>query len=168
LKQILTFFSGANILLSNNGQVMIGDYGMARKIPERRTQLTDPSRVVTMWYRAPELLLGCRDYSFAVDIWSLGFEFLFVPSFLFNLVSCIFAEIFIGTPLFKGKNEVEQLEFIFKVCGTPSDRTWKDFSKLPDVRIAPLSIVFPRCLKDEFLEFVLFLYFSIVTSFFAF
>ncbi|KAF6168529.1 hypothetical protein GIB67_015076 [Kingdonia uniflora] len=77
-----------------------------------RQQLT--SRVVK-WYRPPELLLGLTDYGEAVDLWSIG---------------CVFAELFLGKPLLQGRTEVEQLNKIFKLCGSPLEEYWKK-SKLP-------------------------------------
>ena len=65
--------------------------------------------VVTLWYRAPELLLGQRQYSEAIDIWSVG---------------CIFAELILREPIFCGKGELEQLELIFRVLGNPTEETW--------------------------------------------
>jgi len=86
----------SNILLSNRGTIKLADFGMARYTsnpPPRLTQL-----VVTLWYRAPELLLGSLEYGSEIDIWSLG---------------CIFAELLTLIPLFQGKNEVSHLSLIF-------------------------------------------------------
>jgi len=94
-----------NILVSNAGQVKMADFGLAR-IYDTNALLT--STVVTLWYRAPEVLLG-TSYATPVDIWSAG---------------CIFAELITKTPLFPGKNEIEQLSRIFEVLGTPSDEEW--------------------------------------------
>jgi len=57
--------------------------------------------VVTLWYRAPELLLGAKEYSTPIDMWSVG---------------CIFAEFLMKRPLFPGKSEIDELSRIFKVC----------------------------------------------------
>ncbi|KAF6167161.1 hypothetical protein GIB67_029799 [Kingdonia uniflora] len=82
-----------------------------------RQQLT--SRVVTLWYRPPELLLGSTDYGAVVDLWSVG---------------CVFAELFLGKPLLQGRTEVEQLHKIFKLCGSPPEdclhETCKDLPTL--------------------------------------
>lgn len=85
---------GANILVSNKGQVQIADFGLARQIQPLNENLNYTLRVVTLWFRSPELLLGMRNYSFSVDCWSLG---------------CIFAELILaaGEPLFKGNKENE-------------------------------------------------------------
>lgn len=104
----------SNILVNNQGMLKIADFGLANFVSARNKQpLT--SRVVTLWYRPPELLLGSTQYGLTVDMWSLG---------------CVFAELFIGRPLLKGRTEVEQLHKIFKLCGSPPDEYWKQ-SKLP-------------------------------------
>jgi len=65
--------------------------------------------VVTLWYRAPELLLGCDTYNEQVDMWSVG---------------CIFAEIILREPLFAAKTELDQLNRIFTVIGNPTEEAW--------------------------------------------
>lgn len=107
----------SNILLNNRGQIKLADFGMARYTsnpPPRLTQL-----VVTLWYRAPELLLGAETYGFEIDIWSLG---------------CILAELLTRDPLFQGKNEVSQLSAIFNLLGTPTRETWPSFRSLPNAK----------------------------------
>ncbi|KAI8534027.1 hypothetical protein RHMOL_Rhmol10G0056400 [Rhododendron molle] len=104
----------ANILVNNEGILKIADFGLANYISPRHRQ-TLTSRVVTLWYRPPELLLGSTNYGASVDLWSVG---------------CVFAELFIGKPILKGRTEVEQLHKIFKLCGSPSDDYWRK-SKLP-------------------------------------
>ncbi|GFS45992.1 protein kinase superfamily protein [Actinidia rufa] len=90
------------------------DFGLANYINVRHRQALT-SRVVTLWYRPPELLLGSTNYGASVDMWSVG---------------CVFAELFIGKPILKGRTEVEQLHKIFRLCGSPPDEYWKK-SKLP-------------------------------------
>ncbi|PIN00549.1 Cdc2-related protein kinase [Handroanthus impetiginosus] len=104
----------SNILVNNEGILKIADFGLANFTrPKNKQPLT--SRVVTLWYRPPELLLGSTSYGEVVDLWSVG---------------CVFAELFIGRPILKGRTEVEQLHKIFKLCGTPPDDYWKK-SRLP-------------------------------------
>jgi len=98
-----------NILLSNDGTLKLADFGLAR-IYDFNALLT--STVVTLWYRAPEVLLGTT-YATPVDIWSVG---------------CIFAELFTRKPLFPGQYEVDQLAKIFEMLGTPSESEWPDDS----------------------------------------
>ncbi|PNT75479.1 hypothetical protein BRADI_1g33217v3 [Brachypodium distachyon] len=108
---------GSNLLITRDGGLKIGDFGLANYyIPApngRRRPLT--SRVVTLWYRAPELLLGATDYGVGIDLWSAG---------------CLLAEMFSGKPLMPGRSEVEQLFKIFSLCGSPPDDYWRKL-KLP-------------------------------------
>ncbi|XP_073295435.1 protein IMPAIRED IN BABA-INDUCED STERILITY 1-like isoform X2 [Primulina huaijiensis] len=109
---------GANLLVDNNGILKVGDFGLANYCTYgKRQPLT--SRVVTLWYRPPELLLGSTIYGTSVDLWSVG---------------CLFAELLIGKPILQGRTEVEQLHKIFKLCGSPPDDYWKK-SKLPHATI---------------------------------
>ncbi|KDP45636.1 hypothetical protein JCGZ_17243 [Jatropha curcas] len=99
---------GSNLLLSDEGVLKIGDFGLANFYqPDQNQALT--SRVVTLWYRAPELLLGATEYGYAIDMWSVG---------------CILAELFAGKPIMPGRTEVEQMHKIFKLCGSPSEDYW--------------------------------------------
>ncbi|KAK1832323.1 kinase-like domain-containing protein [Podospora conica] len=110
----------SNLLLSNRGRLKIADFGMARYVPSPPPQnLT--SLVVTLWYRAPELLLGAPSYSSPVDLWSVG---------------CIFGELLsaTGDPLLQGKNEVDQLALVFDLCGIPTEESWPGFRRLPNAR----------------------------------
>merc|ERR1712062_955567 len=98
-----------NILLANSGSLKLADFGLAR-IYDFNALLT--STVVTLWYRAPEVLLGTT-YATPVDIWSCG---------------CIFAELYRKSPLFSGKYETDQLAKIFQVVGTPPVTAWPEDS----------------------------------------
>eukprot|EP01017_Pseudomicrothorax_dubius_P017512 TRINITY_DN1971_c0_g1_i1.p1 TRINITY_DN1971_c0_g1~~TRINITY_DN1971_c0_g1_i1.p1 ORF type:complete len:306 (+),score=53.43 TRINITY_DN1971_c0_g1_i1:145-1062(+) len=96
-----------NLLIDKSGTLKIADFGLARAfaIPVRPyTQ-----EVVTLWYRAPEILLGATEYSTPVDIWSCG---------------CIFFELLAKTALFTGDCEIDQLYRIFRVLGTPTEQVW--------------------------------------------
>ncbi|XP_078155279.1 protein IMPAIRED IN BABA-INDUCED STERILITY 1-like isoform X2 [Carex rostrata] len=109
---------GANLLVNNEGVLKMADFGLANFYdPKDKPQLT--SRVVTLWYRPPELLLGSTTYDVSVDLWSVG---------------CVFAEIFHGKPILTGRTEIEQLHKIFKLCGSPPEEYWKK-SKLPHATI---------------------------------
>ncbi|KAH7680866.1 [RNA-polymerase]-subunit kinase protein [Dioscorea alata] len=109
----------SNLLLNNRGELKICDFGLSRQYGSPLKPYTQ--LVVTLWYRAPELLLGAKQYSTAIDMWSLG---------------CIMAELLTKEPLFKGKTEMDQLDKIFKMLGTPNDEIWPGFSKLvhPNVK----------------------------------
>ncbi|TYG60375.1 hypothetical protein ES288_D07G063200v1 [Gossypium darwinii] len=104
----------SNLLLSNQGELKICDFGMARQYGSPQKPYT--TKVVTQWYRAPELLLGAKTYSTAVDMWSVG---------------CIMAEMLAKQPLFKGTSEIDQLRKIFDTLGTPNEKIWAGFSELP-------------------------------------
>ncbi|KAK7308914.1 hypothetical protein RJT34_05247 [Clitoria ternatea] len=100
---------GSNLLIDSNGNLKIADFGLATVYdPKKKQPLT--SRVVTLWYRAPELLLGATEYGAAIDLWSVG---------------CILAELLAGKPIMPGRTEVEQMHKIFKLCGSPSEDYWQ-------------------------------------------
>jgi len=103
----------SNLLLSNSGVLKIADFGLAREYGSPLRQLTP--LVVTLWYRAPELLLGQKEYSTAIDMWSVG---------------CIFAEFISKEALLPGRAELDQLTRMFKLLGTPNERIWPGLSKL--------------------------------------
>jgi cyclin-dependent kinase len=104
-----------NLLINREGALKLADFGLARAfgIPVR----SYTHEVVTLWYRAPDVLMGSRKYSTPVDIWSVG---------------CIFAEMVNARPLFPGNTDVDQLQKIFKVLGTPSEAIWPTVIELPD------------------------------------
>ncbi|KAK7319065.1 hypothetical protein RJT34_03777 [Clitoria ternatea] len=108
----------SNLLLNNRGELKICDFGLARQYGSPLKPYTH--LVVTLWYRAPELLLGSKQYSTAIDMWSLG---------------CIMAELLSKEPLFNGKTEFDQLDKIFRILGTPNETIWPGFSKLPGVKV---------------------------------
>ena len=107
----------SNLLLSHRGILKVGDFGLAREYGSPLKAYTPI--VVTLWYRAPELLLQSRQYSYPIDIWSVG---------------CIFGELLTMKPLFPGKSEIDQLNHIFKDLGTPNDTIWPEYSTLPLVK----------------------------------
>jgi len=104
-------------LLIEKGAVKLGDFGLARAFNTPIRTLTH--EVVTLWYRAPEILLGQAQYSTPIDMWSIG---------------CIFAELVTGQALFPADSEIDQLYKIFQVLGTPNDKTWAGVSSLPYYR----------------------------------
>jgi cell division cycle 2-like protein len=105
----------SNILLSNRGALKLADFGMARRIPPPDAPLTQ--LVTTLWYRAPELLLGATSYGVEIDMWSLG---------------AVLGELVLKTPLFAGSNEVATLSQQLTLCGLPTERTWPGFWRLPN------------------------------------
>ncbi|BAS76728.1 cyclin-dependent kinase A-2 isoform X1 [Oryza sativa Japonica Group] len=105
-----------NLLIDRRtNSLKLADFGLARAfgIPVR----TFTHEVVTLWYRAPEILLGARHYSTPVDMWSVG---------------CIFAEMVNQKPLFPGDSEIDELFKIFSIMGTPNEETWPGVASLPD------------------------------------
>lgn len=106
-----------NLLIDNNGVIKLADFGLARAIGIPVRVYTH--EVVTLWYRAPEILLGSQRYSCALDVWSVG---------------CIFAECVTKKPLFHGDSEIDQLFRIFRVLSTPTNETWPGVSSLPDFK----------------------------------
>ncbi|XVE56516.1 hypothetical protein DITRI_Ditri04bG0016900 [Diplodiscus trichospermus] len=127
---------GSNLLIDNEGILKIADFGLATFYdPGQKKPLT--SRVVTLWYRPPELLLGATYYDVGVDLWSAG---------------CILAELLSGKPIMPGRTEVEQLHKIFKLCGSPSEEYWKK-TKLPNATLFKPQQPYKRCIAETFKDF---------------
>ncbi|KAG5925918.1 negative regulator of the PHO system [Claviceps africana] len=106
-----------NLLINGKGLLKLGDFGLARAfgIPVN----TFSNEVVTLWYRAPDVLLGSRTYNTSIDIWSAG---------------CIMAEMYTGRPLFPGTTNEDQIVRIFRIMGTPTERTWPGISQFPEYK----------------------------------
>ncbi|EJU04036.1 Pkinase-domain-containing protein [Dacryopinax primogenitus] len=104
----------SNLLMNNRGQIKVADFGLARTFGDPLGKMTE--LVVTLWYRAPELLLGAKTYSTAIDVWSVG---------------CIFGELLLNEPLFQAKGEIEMLSMISKLLGPPTEQTWPGVEDLP-------------------------------------
>ncbi|KAH9246996.1 hypothetical protein BASA81_015427 [Batrachochytrium salamandrivorans] len=105
----------SNLLVTSRNVLKLGDFGLARELLEndsRRLSLN----VITLWYRAPEVLLGDTKYTTLVDMWSAG---------------CILVELLKRSPLFLGKDDSDQLKKIFSLCGFPSERECPSLAKLP-------------------------------------
>ena len=104
-----------NVLITDSGEIKIADFGSSRAfgVPVK----IQGGSVVTLWYRAPEILLGSHHYGCSIDIWSIG---------------VIMAEILTGRLMFKADTEVEQLGEIFSVLGAPSSQSWPAAATLPN------------------------------------
>ncbi|TNV77900.1 hypothetical protein FGO68_gene2608 [Halteria grandinella] len=103
----------SNLLYSNEGTLKLCDFGLARKFAHPLRPYTN--LVVTLWYRAPELLFGADVYSEAVDLWSVG---------------CVMGELILREPLLMGKGEMDQIDKIVRVMGNPTEQVWPGWSKL--------------------------------------
>lgn len=127
---------GSNLLIDNEGVLKIADFGLATFYDPGQKQ-TMTSRVVTLWYRPPELLLGATYYGVGVDLWSAG---------------CILAELLSGKPIMPGRTEVEQLHKIFKLCGSPSEEYWRKY-RLPNATLFKPQQPYKRCIGETFKDF---------------
>lgn len=130
---------GANLLISNAGHLKVADWGLARRLYEMQDKYT--TKVITLWYRPPELLLKSALYGPPVDMWSVG---------------CIVAELLTRSALFPGSSESDQLSLIFDTVGTPTPQNWPGCRDLPEfdhwresVRESPR----PSKLRERFSRF---------------
>jgi len=104
-----------NILIGDNGNIIkIADFGLARNVSIPRCNLTND--VVTLWYRAPEILLGKQKYDLSLDLWSIG---------------CIFAELYSRQAFFQALSQIGLLYDIFQKLGTPNEYVWPELMKMP-------------------------------------
>nr|KAJ3419866.1 cyclin-dependent kinase 5 [Polyrhizophydium stewartii] len=123
-----------NLFINKRLDLKLGDFGLARAfgIPVRGYS----HEVVTLWYRAPDVLMGSRQYSTSIDIWSTG---------------CILAEMASGVPLFPGSSIRDQLMRIFRLLGTPDEKSWPRVVELPEYKpdfpifqASRLDVLFPK------------------------
>ncbi|XP_050684246.1 cyclin-dependent kinase 12 isoform X1 [Leptidea sinapis] len=125
----------SNILMNNKGEVKLGDFGLARLWSAEDRQRPYTNKVITLWYRPPELLLGEERYGPAVDVWSMG---------------CILGELFQKHPLFQAGVEMMQLEMISRVCGTPVPGVWPNVVNLPLWHTLRPKRFHKRCVREQF------------------
>ena len=125
----------SNILMNNKIEIKIGDYGLARR-DSKTNNKKYTCRVATICYRAPELLLGSRDYGPEIDMWSIG---------------CVFCELLTGIIIFKENNdEKDQLNKIFSICGTPDDNDWPEAKQLPEWKAFAQKTNYKNSLREIF------------------
>ena len=114
-----------NLLINSKGVLKIGDFGLAKNYGSPNKVYSH--QVVTRWYRAPELIFGAKIYSTGIDIWAVG---------------CILAELLLRVPFLPGETDLDQLNQIFKVLGSPSEEDWPHVSSLPHfVQFKPMPAI---------------------------
>lgn len=107
----------ANILLRGGNYVKLADFGIARVLAHRTAPRTP--EIASLWYRPPEVLLGDRQYTYAVDVWAVG---------------VIMAELHRTAPLWPGDTALEQIQLIYRDLGTPTEASWPGVSSLPEYK----------------------------------
>lgn len=133
----------ANLLLNSKGELKLADFGLSRRLQLIPMTLSVAenyeytNRVVTLWYRSPELLYGSTFYRFEVDIWSAG---------------CVMAEFFSYCAIFQGKSEIQQLETIFKIMGSPNANNWPNLKNLSWHGLITFKDVHPRKFEQNFAD----------------
>jgi len=111
-----------NLLIDADGILKIADFGSSRRI---RKEVNYTPGLVTLRYRAPEIFLGCKDYTTAVDIWSSG---------------CLVAELLVGKPLLDGTSDLEQIDKMCTTLGAPTTENWPSLMTLPNAK----NLLFPK------------------------
>lgn len=131
----------ANILITKHGILKLADFGLARAFStagkDKQNRYTN--RVVTLWYRPPELLLGERNYGPPIDLWGAG---------------CIMAEMWTRTPIMQGKTEQHQLQLISQLCGSITKEVWPNVEKLEMFTQMELAQGQKRKVKDRLKVYV--------------
>lgn len=141
----------SNLLLSHQGILKVGDFGLAREYGSPLKHYTPV--VVTLWYRAPELLLGIKEYSTHVDMWSVG---------------CIFGEFLLMKALWPGKSEIDQLNRIFKDLGSPTETIWPGMSELPGAKKVTFNNHVYNVVRNRFGSYFTDLGFDLLNKLFAY
>lgn len=125
---------GSNILIARDGRLEIADFGLARFFAAGRGR-DYTNRVITQWYKPPELLFGATVYGAEVDMWSAG---------------CIFLELFAKRPVFQGMDEIDQLDATFRLTGTPKVAEWPGLVDLPWYELVKPKKMIDSVLRETF------------------
>ncbi|KII91253.1 hypothetical protein PLICRDRAFT_105189 [Plicaturopsis crispa FD-325 SS-3] len=135
----------ANLLISNTGTLLIADFGLARAYDpsivvgdgtdHRGKDRKYTNCVVTRWYRPPELLMGARQYGGEIDLWGIG---------------CVLGEMFFRKPILPGQSDLDQLEKIWQLCGTPNQHSWPNYDALPGCEGVKRFNSHPRRIKQVY------------------
>ncbi|KAI8984392.1 kinase-like domain-containing protein [Mycotypha africana] len=125
----------ANLLINNEGILQIADFGLARGVESGNREYT--GCVVTRWYRPPELFLGERRYTSAIDMWGVG---------------CVFGELLKSRPILQGQDDLDQLKKIFQLCGSPNQDNFPGWDKLPDAKKVKFETT-PRHVREDYNQF---------------
>ncbi|XP_006365480.1 probable serine/threonine-protein kinase At1g09600 [Solanum tuberosum] len=126
----------SNLLLDNRGILKIADFGLST-LSKSKLNVPLTSCIGTLWYRAPELLIGSCFYGIEVDLWSIG---------------CVLGELFNGKGILQGNNEIDQLHKIFKLCGSPSDEYWRKYNS-SDAAILKQKVPYNTKIEETFHDF---------------
>ncbi|XP_054716977.1 cyclin-dependent kinase 12-like [Uloborus diversus] len=126
----------SNILMNNKGQIKLADFGLARLYNADDKTRPYTNKVITLWYRPPELLLGEERYGPPIDVWSCG---------------CILGELFTKKPIFQANQEMAQLEAISRICGTPCPAVWPKVIQLPHWHTFKPKKQYRRKVREEFM-----------------
>lgn len=128
---------GSNLLIDKKGVLKVADFGLARKMktvkPFQSPDYTN--RVITLWYRPPELLLGTTDYGREVDMWGIG---------------CLLVELFTKRAIFQAQDEIQQLHVIFEIMGTPTFEEWPKIDNLPWYEMVKPKDFYKATFKDQY------------------
>ncbi|RAH62436.1 serine/threonine protein kinase [Aspergillus piperis CBS 112811] len=124
-----------NLLVAADGEVKLADFGLARSFADPYLNMTH--QVITRWYRPPELLFGARQYSGAVDVWSMGM---------------VFAELLLRVPFVAGNSDLDQISKICEAFGTPTEENWPGVTRLPNYIPADPNHIVPLQGRDFFLR----------------
>lgn len=128
---------GSNILVDTEGNLKLADFGLSRTIDLANKDAQYSNRVITLWYRPPELLFGTTFYDGAVDNWGAG---------------CLLLELYARQAMFRGQDEVDQLDCIFNIMGTPTNEYWPEVEQLPWFQMLRFTEDKPCRLQEKYSE----------------